>query len=55
MLEGSTYPMLDTEALLLYGQRHPGKPAPISFADMDKASYIRGVAAFYELGLVDMR
>lgn len=28
--------------------------APISFADMDKASYIRGMAAFYELGLVDV-
>lgn len=28
--------------------------SPISFADMDKASYIRGMAAFYELGLVDV-
>ena len=28
--------------------------APISFADMDKASYIRGMAAFYELALVDV-
>ena len=26
----------------------------ISFADMDKASHIRGMAAFYELGLVDV-
>jgi len=26
VLEGSTYSMLDTEALLLYGQRHPDKP-----------------------------
>lgn len=35
---------------LLVSQGH----APISFADMDKASYIRGMAAFYELGLVDV-
>lgn len=35
---------------LLVSQGH----APISFADMDKASYIRGMAAFYELGLLDV-
>ncbi|GAB4089151.1 Fic family protein [Hydrogenophaga soli] len=28
--------------------------APLSFADMDKASYIRGMAAFYELGSTDL-
>ena len=28
--------------------------APMSFADMDKASYIRGMAAFYELGSTDV-
>lgn len=28
--------------------------APLSFADMDKASYIRGMAAFYELGSIDV-
>ena len=32
----------------------PAGVAPLSFADMDKASYIRGMAAFYELGSIDV-